>query len=87
MEENTSTMPGQLLNFTPAACTDDEIAALALQIEEIHLFEETKKCKYKLDSIPDSEIAFADYLVEVERLLQFYPKYLMGYNDCIPYFC
>jgi hypothetical protein len=71
MEENTSTMPGQLLNFTPTACTDDEIAALALQIEDIHLFDETKKRKYKLDSIPDSEIAFADYLAEVERLLQF----------------
>jgi len=50
---------------------DDEIAALTLQLEEISYREEMKKGKYTLDNIPDLEVAYSEYLVEIEAHLAF----------------
>ena len=50
---------------------DDEIVALALQLEEITYREETKKAKYTPDNIPDLEVAYAEYLTEIEAHLAF----------------
>ena len=49
---------------------NDEIAALTLQLEDIGIREETKKGKYTLANVPDSETAFADYLTEIKLRLQ-----------------
>ena len=50
---------------------DDEILALALQLEEINDREETKKAKYTPDNIPDLEVAYTNYLAEIEAHLAF----------------
>jgi hypothetical protein len=50
---------------------DDEIAALTLQLDELNYYEETKKAKYSSAKVPDLEIAYATYLVEIEAHLAF----------------
>jgi hypothetical protein len=50
---------------------DDEITALILQLEEINYREETKKAKYTSNNVPDLEVAYADYLSEIESHLAF----------------
>jgi hypothetical protein len=51
---------------------DDEIAALTLQLKEIKYLNETsKKGKYPVDKIPDLEVAYANYLAEIETHLGF----------------
>ena len=61
----------QSIESTSFTLADNEIAALTLQVEDIHLHDETKKGKYKLDDVPDSELAFASYLTEVEQHLMY----------------
>lgn len=50
---------------------DDEIAALSLQLKEVNFREDTKKAKYTSDNVPDLEVAYADYLTEIETHLAF----------------
>lgn len=50
---------------------DDEILALALQMEEINYREEMKKAKYTPDKTPDLEVAYTNYLAEIEAHLAF----------------
>ncbi|KAF1848192.1 uncharacterized protein K460DRAFT_427193 [Cucurbitaria berberidis CBS 394.84] len=50
---------------------DDQIVALALQLEEINFREETNKAKYPVDEVPDLEVAYANYLAEIEVHLAF----------------
>ncbi|KAI9780697.1 MAG: hypothetical protein M1816_002775 [Peltula sp. TS41687] len=51
--------PVQLINF------DDEITALAQQLEEINHHGETQKGKYPADNPPDIELAFSTFQTEV----------------------
>ncbi|KAF2796595.1 hypothetical protein K505DRAFT_400921 [Melanomma pulvis-pyrius CBS 109.77] len=50
---------------------DDEITALSLQIEEINYRDETRKGKYPVHDIPDLEVAYTNYLSEIEKHLTF----------------
>ncbi len=50
---------------------DDEIVALTLQLDEIACREETKKAKHAAENIPDLEVAYASYLMEIEAHLAF----------------
>lgn len=48
---------------------DDEILALTLQLEEISYRNETRKGKNAANKVPDLEVAYADYLAEIETQL------------------
>ncbi|KAF2005942.1 hypothetical protein P154DRAFT_551246 [Amniculicola lignicola CBS 123094] len=54
-----------------AGLLDDEITALALQLEEIGLFEENDKGKYRTDSPPDNKLACDDFETEIQDHLNF----------------
>ena len=54
--------------------------ALNLQREEIIDREGTKKGKYTLNNIPDLEIAFTDYLAEIEVRLQFFDDFRLAHS-------
>ncbi|KAF2683499.1 hypothetical protein K458DRAFT_453098 [Lentithecium fluviatile CBS 122367] len=53
---------------THPTALDDEIAALALQFQEIDIFSETLKGKHAVDDPPDSEVAYASFQAELEAL-------------------
>ena len=50
---------------------DDEMAALALQLDEIGLYYQSGKGKYAVDHPPDSEIAYADFRAELRNYKTF----------------
>jgi len=50
---------------------DDEMMALALQLEEINCQPTVQKGKYKADNPPDMELAFATFQKEVQMHMQF----------------
>jgi hypothetical protein len=59
-------------HVVPSKCVmstsvDDEIAALALQLEELGLTTTSRKGKYPLDHPPDFEVAFASFQAELEK--------------------
>ena len=56
----------------PSSCVistsvDDDIAALALQLEELGLATTSRKGKYPIDHPPDFEVAFASFQAELEK--------------------
>lgn len=57
--------PAHPVNF------DDEMMALALQLEEINCQPTMKKGKYKADNPPDAEVAFAAFQKDIEAHMQF----------------
>lgn len=50
---------------------DDEITALAVQLEEINCREENSKGKSRADEIPDIDVAVSTYQLEVQAHIQF----------------
>ncbi|KAL1959908.1 hypothetical protein VTO42DRAFT_576 [Malbranchea cinnamomea] len=50
---------------------DDEIAALALQLEEINCHSENSKGKYPEERPPDSEVAFSSFQAEIQAHISF----------------
>ncbi|KAF2742488.1 hypothetical protein M011DRAFT_268068 [Sporormia fimetaria CBS 119925] len=50
---------------------DDDIAALTLQIEELHEHESKKKGKHRADQVPDTETASSKQLSELEARLSY----------------
>ena len=60
------------LQGASSSALDAEIEALALQLEEIRCYSETRKGKYAVDNPPDSEVAFAF----LEREVQAYASFL-----------
>ena len=59
---------------------EDEIAALSLQLDELNYYEETKKAKYSSANIPDLEVAYANYLGEIEAHLAFLKDIKLVYS-------
>jgi hypothetical protein len=57
--------------LTHPAHFDEEIIALALQLEEIQCYSDSQKGKYKENNVPDMQVAFATFQMEVQRHLQF----------------
>lgn len=55
----------------PQAYLDDEITALALQLEEINCHDENSKGKHRADKPPDVDVAFSSYQAEVQGHIQF----------------
>ncbi|PSN73813.1 hypothetical protein BS50DRAFT_510334 [Corynespora cassiicola Philippines] len=50
---------------------DDEIVALSLQLEELKYRQETSKGKWNNNNVPDLEVAYANYLTEMEHHFAF----------------
>lgn len=50
---------------------DDEIVALALQLEEINLYSQTRKGKHVVGNPPDTEIVFSSFQAELEAFQLF----------------
>lgn len=71
--ENISQLSGNMsasAAFIPAAHQtplDDELAALALQFEELGVLSEPGKGKHPIDQPPDFEVAFASFQAELEN--------------------
>jgi hypothetical protein len=66
-------MSSNLLAIQPThpAIFEDEIVALALQLEEIECFSDAHKGKYREENVPDMEVAFAAFQTEIQRHIQF----------------
>ena len=58
--------------LTHPANFDEEIIVLALQLEEIQCYSDSQKGKYKEDNVPDMQVAFATFQMEVQRHIQFF---------------
>ncbi|KAF2477677.1 uncharacterized protein BDR25DRAFT_364571 [Lindgomyces ingoldianus] len=66
-------MSAAVISIQPSHPTylDDEITALALQLEEINYHGETRKGKYPAESPPDLAVAYVDYQAEITAHLAF----------------
>lgn len=51
---------------------DDEILALALQLEEIASLDDRRKGKYKAGDLPDDEVALSTFRADVQQQIDFH---------------
>src|SRR5689334_2328608 len=59
------------LHPSPPTLLDDEITALALQLEEIGMYSQSKKGKYAVNQPPDIEVAYASFQAELDNYKAF----------------
>ena len=59
---------------------DDEMTALAMQLEEFGLYHDSKKGKYGTDNPPDSEIAYAMFQADLERYKTFLADHRLAHS-------
>ena len=66
-------MSASTINIQPSHPTalDDELAALALQLEEIGVFSQSSKGKHPVNQLRDAEIAFASFQAELAEYKSF----------------
>lgn len=69
-----------VVKASPSGILDDEITALSLQLDELLVREQTKKGKYNEANVPDVEMAFENYQVELQLHLQYWEDLKLAHS-------
>ena len=65
---------------TSLGSLESDIAALAVQLEEIELQVSPKKGKHKVDELPDADLALSAFKIEIEASIQLLNDTIMAHS-------